>query len=342
MIVRARAPLRLGFAGGGTDVSPFCDQYGGYVMNAAIDKFAYATIDRCQAGAFEFHSLDADARETTTFDRVVAEPGPLQLMKGVLVSLACEFPEIAESGIRIRSYSDAPPGSGLGSSSTMVVALVTAFSEYFGLPYGEYEVAKIAHDIERKDLALSGGRQDQYAAAFGGFNFMEFYENDRVIVNPLRIKDWVRAELEASLVLYFTGVSRSSATIIDEQSRNVVDGKKQAVDAMLRLKDEAVQMKEALLRGDIFRFGAIMKSSWLLKKQMAGSITNPAIDAVEKVAEDNGAIAAKVSGAGGGGFMMFVCDPSDRIRLSNALKAQGGTLLDFHFNSSGAVAWKCR
>lgn len=342
MRVRARAPLRLGFAGGGTDVSPFCDQYGGFVMNAAIDKFAYATIDRSPSGALEFHSLDNDAHDATTFDRLVAVPGPLQLMKGVLLSIAREYPKVAESRIRIRTYSDAPPGSGLGSSSTMVVALVTVFSEYFGLPYGEYEVAKIAYDIERKDLALSGGRQDQYAAAFGGFNFMEFYDNDRVIVNPLRIKDWVRAELEASLVLYFTGVSRSSATIIDEQSRNVVDGRKQALDAMHKLKDEAVQMKEALLRGDIARFGEVMKSSWLLKKQMAGSITNPAIDAVERVAEQNGAIAAKVSGAGGGGFMMFMCDPSDRIRLSQALKAHGGTLMDFHFNSSGATAWKCR
>jgi D-glycero-alpha-D-manno-heptose-7-phosphate kinase len=342
MIVRARAPLRLGFAGGGTDVSPFCDQHGGYVMNASIDKFAYATVDRSPSGALEFHSLDADVREETSYDRVAATPGHLQLMKGVFVSLSREYPEIAKAALRIRTYSDAPPGSGLGSSSTMVVALVTAFSEYFGLPLGEYEVARVAYDIERKQLALSGGRQDQYAAAFGGFNFMEFYEDERVIVNPLRIKDWVRAELEASLVLYFTGVSRASAAIIDEQSRNVVEGKKQAVDAMLRLKEEAVQMKEALLRGDISRFSEVMNSSWKLKKQMAGSITNPAIDTIENVAVGNGAIAAKVSGAGGGGFMMFMCDPSDRIRLSNALKALGGNLLDFHFNSSGAVAWKCR
>jgi D-glycero-alpha-D-manno-heptose-7-phosphate kinase len=224
----------------------------------------------------------------------------------------------------------------------MVVALVTAFAEYFGLPLGEYEIAHLAHAIERSDLKLAGGKQDQYAAAFGGFNFMEFYDRDRVIVNPLRIKDWLSAELEASLVLYFTGVSRSSARIIEEQSRNVVEGNRQSVDAMLQLKDEAVQMKEALLRCDLGRFAEVMQSSWQLKKMMASSIANPAIDAVEAVAMRNGAVAAKVSGAGGGGFMMFMCDPADRIRLSRALLEQGGALLDFHFHSGGAVAWKCR
>lgn len=342
MIVRARAPLRLGFAGGGTDVSPFSDQHGGYVMNATIDRFAHATIDRSPAGKLEFHALDGNVHEVRDLGDAAVAPGPLQLMKGVYRRMGQTHPEVLRAPIRIRAYSDAPPGSGLGSSSTMVVALVTAFAEYFSLPFGEYEVAHLAHEIERVDLALAGGKQDQYAAAFGGFNFMEFYGQDRVVVNPLRIKDWLSAELEASLLLYFTGVSRASASIIEEQSRNVVEGNRQSVDAMFRLKEEAVQMKEALLRGDLGRFAEVMRSSWSLKKRMASSIANPAIDAVEEVAMRNGAVAAKVSGAGGGGFMMFMCDPADRIRLSNTLRAQGGTLLDFHFNSSGAVAWRCR
>lgn len=342
MIVRARAPLRLGFAGGGTDVSPFSDQHGGFVMNATINRFAYATIDRSPTGLLELHSLDGDAQDSRTPGDVDLSPGALQLMSGVYRRMGQEYPDIQRTPIRIRSYSDAPPGSGLGSSSTMVVALVTAFAEYFGFPLGEYEIAHLAHSIERSDLNLAGGKQDQYAAAFGGFNFMEFYGLDRVIVNPLRIKDWLIAELEASLVLYFTGVSRSSARIIEEQSRNVVEGNRQSVDAMLRLKEEAVQMKEALLRCDLDRFAKVMQSSWKLKKLMASSIANPAIDAVETVAMRNGAIAAKVSGAGGGGFMMFMCDPADRIRLSRALAEQGGSLLDFHFHSGGAVAWKSR
>ena len=222
----------------------------------------------------------------------------------------------------------------------MVVALVTAFAEYFGLALGEYEIAHLAYAIERHDLGLAGGKQDQYAAAFGGFNFMEFYAGDRVIVNPLRIKDWIRAELESSLVLCFTGVSRASAKIIDEQSRNISDGDAGSLDAMHRLKDEASRMKEVLLRGDFTRLAEVMQAGWLAKKQSAASISNPRIEEIEAVASAHGARATKVSGAGGGGFMIFLCDPADRIGLTRALAAAGGTLYDAHFTLHGATAWK--
>lgn len=340
MIVRSRAPLRLGLAGGGTDVSPFCDQHGGFVMNVTIDKYAYATIDSSGEGKVEFHALDADVSESCLPSDVVASPGPLQLMKGVYLHLCDHHMGGERPCARIRAHSDAPPGSGLGSSSTMVVALVTAFAEYFSLPFGEYEIAQLAYQIERNDLGLSGGKQDQYAAAFGGFNFMEFYAGDRVIVNPLRIKDWIWAELEASLVLYFTGVSRASAKIIDEQSRNIKEGRSDSLDAMHRLKVEATQMKESLLRGDLARFAEVMQSGWQAKKQSASSITNPMIDEIEKLAFANGARAAKVSGAGGGGFMMFICDPADRLRLVRALGVAGGTVYDTHFTHHGASSWK--
>jgi D-glycero-alpha-D-manno-heptose-7-phosphate kinase len=222
----------------------------------------------------------------------------------------------------------------------MVVALLQAFVEHFSLPLGEYEVAQLAYDIERKDLGLAGGKQDQYAAAFGGFNFMEFYGNDRVIVNPLRVKDWVWAELEASLVLYFTGVSRASAEIIDQQSRNVQQKNASSIEAMHRLKQEAVQMKECVLKGDLKRLEATLQAGWEAKKQTASSISNPLIDRIEEVAFANGARAAKVSGAGGGGFMMFLCDPDDRLQLIRALQTQGGQLLDFHFTQQGATSWQ--
>ncbi len=340
MIVRSRAPLRLGLAGGGTDVSPFCDQHGGFVMNVTIDKYAYATIDPSCGELVEFQALDADVSESCVASEVVASPGPLQLMKGVYLHL-CEHHLGGERPlVRVRTHSDAPPGSGLGSSSTMVVALVAAFAEYLSLPFGEYEIAQLAYQIERNDLGLSGGKQDQYAAAFGGFNFMEFYAEDRVIVNPLRIKDWIWAELESSLVLYFTGVSRASAKIIDEQSRNIKEGRSDSLDAMHRLKVEATQMKESLLRGDLGRFAEVMQSGWQAKKQSASSITNPMIDEIEELAFANGARAAKVSGAGGGGFMMFVCDPADRLRLVRALSGAGGTVYDTHFTHHGASSWK--
>lgn len=340
MIVRARAPLRLGLAGGGTDVAPFCDLHGGYVMNAAIDKYAYATVDESPTSQVEFCALDHGAYFAWAPGEVAHCTGPLRLLTGVYLRICNDYLGRRQPPIRIRTFSDAPPGSGLGSSSTLVVAMVTALAEYFSLGLGEYESAHLAYEIERNDLAMAGGKQDQYAAAFGGFNFMEFHAGDRVIVNPLRIKDWVLAELEASLLLYFTGVSRESAKIIDEQARNAAAGDKNSVDAMHELKSEAVQMKEALLKGDLAAFTQTFQKGWEAKKRMAHSISNPMIDAVEAVAVKNGACATKVSGAGGGGFMMFVCDPSDRIRLSRALISEGGSLLDFHFNPAGAIAWR--
>lgn len=340
MIVRARAPLRLGLAGGGTDVAPFCDLHGGYVMNAAIDKYAYATVDDSPTGQAEFHALDHGVSIAWNPDEVVRGQGGLQLLTGVYLRICQDFLGGRRPPLRVRTFSDAPPGSGLGSSSTLVVALVTAMVEYFSLAMGEYEIAHLAYQIERVDLGMAGGKQDQYAAAFGGFNFMEFHAGDRVIVNPLRIKDWVLAELEASLLLYFTGVSRESARIIDEQAHNAATGVQSSVDAMHELKNEAVQMKEALLKGDLPAFARTLQKGWEAKKRMAHSISNPMIDAVEAVAADHGARATKVSGAGGGGFMMFVCDPCDRVRLSRALAAQGGNLVDFHFNPQGAIAWR--
>lgn len=339
MIVRARAPLRLGLAGGGTDVAPYCDLHGGAIMNATIDRYAYATVD------ISGSDLELDAQDQGV--RARCRPGDaehvdprLKLLAGAYLRISREFLGGERPPVRIRTFSDAPPGSGLGSSSTLVVALVTALAEYFSLPLGEYEAAHLAYAIEREDLKLAGGKQDQYAAAFGGFNFMEFHDGDRVIVNPLRMKDWLVAELEASLVLYFTGVSRESARIIDEQARNAATGNQRSVEAMHELKLEAVQMKECLLRCDLPAFARTFQRGWEAKKRMASSITNPTIDAAERVAVANGAVATKVSGAGGGGFMMFVCDPSDRVRLCASLREHGGSLLDFHFNPHGATAWR--
>lgn len=314
--------------------------HGGYVMNAAIDKYAYAIIDESPDGRVQLHAQDREASASFAVTDPIRGEGPLQLLAGVYLRVCRDFLDDRRPPLRIRTFADAPPGSGLGSSSTLVVALVTALADYFSLGLGEYEVAHLAWEIERVDLGMAGGKQDQYAAAFGGFNFMEFHGSDRVIVNPLRIKDWVLAELEASLLLYFTGVSRESARIIDEQSRNAASGLQSSTDAMHELKAEAVTMKEALLRGDFAGFTRTFQKGWEAKKRMATSISNPMIDAVEATAVANGALATKVSGAGGGGFMMFVCDPADRIRLSRALKTQGGNLLDFHFHPQGAVAWR--
>ncbi|TAM64396.1 MAG: dehydrogenase [Rhodanobacter sp.] len=343
MATRARAPLRLGLAGGGTDVSPYCDVYGGHVMNVTIDRYAYALVGDSEDGKVHFQAIDVGVEESFVLGNGELPPhGPLKLLKGVYTRVVRDYLNGRMPALQVQTFSDAPPGSGLGSSSTMVVALLQAFVEHFSLPLGEYEVAHLAYDIERNDLRLAGGKQDQYAATFGGFNFMEFYGDNRVVVNPLRVKDWVWAELEASLVLYFTGVSRASADIIDQQSRNIGDKNTASIDAMHRLKEEAVQMKECVLKGDLRRLETTLQAGWEAKKKTANSISNPLIESVERVAFMNGARAAKVSGAGGGGFMMFLCDPSSRLQLSRALCNEGGSILDFHFTQQGARSWQVR
>lgn len=343
MSTRARAPLRLGLAGGGTDVSPYCDLYGGNVMNVTIDRYAYALVGDSADGMAHFQAMDVGIEESIApGDGELSLDGPLKLLRGVYARVARDYLGGRMPALRVQTFSDAPPGSGLGSSSTMVVALLQAFVEHFALPLGEYEVAHLAYDIERNDLRLAGGKQDQYAATFGGFNFMEFYGDNRVIVNPLRVKDWVWAELEASLVLYFTGVSRASADIIAQQSRNIGDKDAASIDAMHRLKEEAVQMKECVLKGDLRRLETTLQAGWEAKKKTARSISNPLIESAERVAFMNGARAAKVSGAGGGGFMMFLCDPSSRLQLSRALLTEGGSILDFHFTQQGATSWQIR
>jgi D-glycero-alpha-D-manno-heptose-7-phosphate kinase len=336
MIIRARAPLRLGFAGGGTDVAPFCDMHGGFILNATIDKHAYAILEPRTDRKLRFVAAD----QSLQWEGHADDDCTLGLHMGVYRRIARDFQHSLPDGLTLTTYTDAPPGSGLGSSSTLVVAMVKAFVELLNLPLGEYEIAHLAYEIERIDLGLNGGKQDQYAATFGGFNFMEFYDDDRVVVNPLRIKNWIISELEASLILYYTGVSRSSASIIDEQAAKVRNGDRDSVAAMFTLKEEAVSMKESLLRGDLERFAASLDASWRSKKRIAEKITTPLIDTAYDTARNAGAMAGKVSGAGGGGFMIFLADPTHRMAVMRALDGLGGQVSGCHFTKHGTQGWR--
>lgn len=343
MLIRARAPLRLGFAGGGTDVAPFCDLFGGAVLNATIDLYAYCTIE--PAPDDKIHFVAADVGETAVYDLSASVPvdGVLALHSGVYNRVVAQFNDGKPLAVTLTTSTDAPPGSGLGSSSTLVVVMVQAFSEFLSLPLGEYDTASLAWQIERCDLGLSDGRQDRYAAAFGGFNFMEFNRENNVLVNPLRVKDWIVSELESSLILFYTGKSRDSAAIIAEQSRNVENGNRKALDAMHRAKQDAIQMKECLLRGDIRRLGLVMESAWQTKKEMAASISNDRIEHFYDAAKAAGAYCGKVSGAGGGGFMMFLVDIKNKHRVVEALTAaREGTVVGCHFTGTGAESWRIR
>ena len=188
MIIRSKAPLRLGLAGGGSDVSPYSDLYGGQILNATINLSAYCTIETQPGETVRVDAYDCDAHVECPLDATLA-PAP-DLIRGVYQRIVKDFGPVP-GAFRITTYNDAPAGSGLGTSSTMVVCILKCFAEWMNLPMGDYETARLAYEIERKDLALAGGKQDQYAAAFGGFNFMEFHQDDIVIVNPLKIKSWI-------------------------------------------------------------------------------------------------------------------------------------------------------
>ena len=341
-IVRARAPLRLGLAGGGTDLSPFCDEFGGAVINATIDRYAVASCVPRTDGKLVFVATDVAAEDVCDLAPHVDPTVGLRLHRGVYNRMMRDFGEGRLAPMSIVTNVESPLGSGLGSSSALVVALVTLFAELLSAPLGEYEIARYAFEIERLDLELMGGKQDQYAAAFGGFNFMEFGAAGRVVVNPLRISPSTVLELESSLVLCFTGASRQSASVIDDQVRNVAEGGA-ALEAMHLLRQEAVAMKEALLFGRIREMAEIMQRGWEAKKATSPSVSTAEIETLFEVAMAAGALGGKVSGAGGGGFVMFVVDPLRRAQVMDALaRVTSGFATSARFAPEGAISWRPR
>jgi D-glycero-alpha-D-manno-heptose-7-phosphate kinase len=333
-VVRAKAPLRLSFAGGGTDVPPFCESEGGVVLSATIDRFAYGSLsprpdDRVTIESVDFGlSLDFPVTEAPVLN------GQLDLVKAAIRRLRRE--DLGGYDLVLRS--NTPPGSGLGSSSTMMVALVGLLHEFYGLPLDQYEVADLAHAIERKDLQISGGFQDHYAASFGGFNFIEFGE--RVIVNPLRIQDSTVNELEFSLLLCFTGITRESANIITDQTDRVIAAQPGTLAGLRAQKQLAFAMKSALLRGKLGEFGELLGEAWREKQRLSPMIATPRIEEAFEIALANGAVSGKVTGAGGGGYILFFCDFKKKHRVAEALEQSGFKPADFSFEPKGMTTWR--
>lgn len=336
--VRSLAPLRLGLAGGGTDVSPYSDQFGGCILNATIDLYAFANIEPREDGKVVLEALDLGERAEFAVGTPFSKDGKLALHRGVYDRVMREFNGGEYLALKITTHCDAPMGSGLGSSSAMVVAMLTAFVELLGLPLGEYDVARLAYDIERVDLGMQGGKQDQYAATFGGFNYMEF-NGDRVIVNPLRVRNESMREIQYNMILYYMGSSRISSEIIASQIKNVQQGKSKSIEAMHKLKEQAVLQKEALLKGDLTAFGKLLSYGWEHKKEMSEKISNEGIETVYAQCMKNGALGVKVSGAGGGGFMMIYADGYDKFKVLEGLKEFPGQVIRFQFVPHGAEAW---
>lgn len=335
-VIRARAPLRISFGGGGTDVPPYADERGSHVLNATINRYAYVTIVPNGTETIRLQSLDyGDVVTYGVEESVPPFDFQMDLAKGVIRRVEAAR---LRTGFDLYTHTDCPPGSGLGASSTMVVALIGAFDRWLQLGLDRYETARLAFEIERQDLAIKGGTQDQYAAAFGGFNFMEF-QGDHALVNPLRVPpEWV-SELEYSLVLAYTGQSRFSSDIISDQIDNYRREEAAAVAAMDRTKELASEMKHALLTGAFKRFGRLLDTAWQVKKQMSGKISNPFIDELYDAARAAGALGGKISGAGGGGFMYFFTGFDQRHQVIEALEKHGAEVVHFGFSDTGMQTW---
>ncbi len=337
-VVRARAPLRLGLAGGGTDLVGYSSQHSGAVLNATIDRYAFASIRRRDDRKISFEASDLGRQEI--HDSASALPAStLLLHRGVYERIIRDFNRGEPLHVSVTTAVDAPMGSGLGSSSALMVALIEAYRTYLDLPLTRYDVAHLAYEIERVDLNLAGGRQDQYSAAFGGINFMEFLRGGEVIVNPLRFSSDVALELESSLAMCFTGQSRESDTIIRQQMQGLDAHAAEVIESMHQMRQDAVEMKTAILLGDLALVAHLMERSWLAKKRTARGISNSRIDALEAIARQVGATGAKVSGAGGGGFMMLVVPTERRYSLINALNEQGAAAYPVKFTDAGCETW---
>ncbi|MBP6455647.1 MAG: dehydrogenase [Chitinophagaceae bacterium] len=339
MIYRSKAPLRIGLAGGGTDVSPYSDEFGGAILNVTISLFAYANIEKNKTKKIHLIAQDRNESEDYVFEKQLPINGHLDLLKGVYNRIQKDFGKI-DFGFTLTTFVDAPAGSGLGTSSTLVVAILGAFIEMLELKLNQYEIAMYAYKIEREDLKLAGGKQDQYATTFGGVNFMEFFKDDKVIVNPLRIQGSYMQELENNLILFYTDSSRESAHIIEEQQKNVHDKKSSSIEAMHQLKSQANLMKEALLQGKLDKIGEILDFGFQQKRLMAENISNETIEKIYHLAKNAGASGGKISGAGGGGFMIFYCPENTKFSVIKALSKINGRHRHYQFTKNGLRTWR--
>ena len=333
MVIRSKAPLRISFGGGGTDVSPYSEERGGAVLSTTIDKYAYCSLDVRDDDLINAQSLDFDVFSSYRINDAVEYGGKLDLVKAAIRVMGIK------GGLDFFLHSDAPPGCGLGTSSTMAVALVGAIKYSLNLPLHSYNIAELAYHIEREELGMKGGKQDQYAACFGGFNFIEFF-NGKTIVNPLRISDAILNELEYRLMLCYTGRTRVSAGIIDDQINNYQQRNEIVVQALDETKQLAIVMKNALLLGHLDEFGSLLHQAWVCKKKFSTKITDSHIDELYEVARENGAIGGKLLGAGGGGYLLLQCEFGKWHVVAEKMEQLGGKVVKFSFELKGLQTWE--
>lgn len=342
-IIRSRAPVRISFAGGGTDVSPYTEKYGGAVVNAAINRYAYTTLIIRNDSEIILDSLDMDVHLEYNNIKEIKLDGCLDLPKSVILHFKEVFPDLLNkwsNGFELHTNSEIPPRSGLGSSASMFVSIIGAFNalnkEY---RIGNYEIAELAYFLEREKLKNLGGRQDQYAAVFGGINFVEFNGNDFVKVNPLHLKHDHLCELESTLLLFNASERGASGDVIESQTKNVL-GNKKSLDAMHTNRKLAEEIKHVLLRGDFDKFGELLHLGWESKKKISDKISTPFIDKTYNILRKVGVLGGKITGAGGGGHILFHCEPGRKLHVLKKGLELGLKEVPFSFDKQGLTTWE--
>jgi D-glycero-alpha-D-manno-heptose-7-phosphate kinase len=345
--VRSRAPMRLSFGGGGTEIPPFVNQYGGSTLSTTIAVYARTSIENNDIGTIEFISLDRGVRQRFS-SKDFKNPNFSEIDSNLRLPFACVWYVIERKGaeftggITLKTSSDAPQGSGLGASSVLTVSILRALDEFFGFHWSKTELAEIAFYIERETLKLSGGMQDHYAAAFGGCNFINYHPNGNVSVEPIDLNEYFKRELESSLISIYTGTSRESAHIIEDQQSAMANRDQTAIDSLISMKEIAIEMRRSIRKEDIKALGSQLHDSWNLKKSTSGLITNQSIDILYQRALELGAYGGKIAGAGGGGYLVLLASPENRSQILSNLVKDDMVVLPVVLTGLGAEAWEVK
>ncbi len=331
--IRARAPLRVSYAGGGTDVPPYPSLMGGVVLSSTIQNYAYCSVAPRSDGKITVSREDQDVRYGPETLHDLKGGGEVEFVRAVAKRFG------ADQGFDASLRYDALPGTGLGSSSALCVSLIGAFREWKGNSMTDYDIANLAYDVERKDVGVPGGMQDQYASTFGGFNLIEF-KKEATIVNALRIKRETLNELEYNSLLCFTGTTRRSGGILKRQIESYEHKNPTIMNALEHMKELTLQMKDFLLTGNLGGFAELLNSEWDLKKKLDDAISTEDVEKLLDVAKLNGAIGGKLLGAGGGGFLFLYCESGKRVQVEKAVESLGAKAFPVRFDEDGLQTWR--
>jgi D-glycero-alpha-D-manno-heptose-7-phosphate kinase len=326
-----RSPVRISFAGGGTDLPAYYQRYGGAVLSTAINKYFYTILGSRSDRSIQIISSDLRVCESWSgLSAMDIEGSGLEIPVAVLKELDREI------YVDLFLASEIPPGTGLGSSASVCVNVLKTLTNYLQVSLSKYDLAERAFDIARNVLQRHVGKQDEYAAAFGGLNFIEFLTDGSVRVQPLDPDPAIMTELQNNLLLFFTGAAHHSWNILAEQEKATAEQSRKPLEALHEIKDLAYRMRDAVQAGSLSRFAAMLHESWLAKKRVSSRISNSHIDAIYDLAIEKGALGGKITGAGGGGFLLLYCESPNQERVRHALAAQGLKEMTFSFDFQGA------